>query len=145
MSTNAFSSAGSTISISAGVPATFDTAGFAALTYTLIKEVTDIGTFGKTSGLITHTPINDPTTYKFRGISNPGQLQLKGARVTADAGQTLLVAAAASQASYAFKIVLADATVVYFQGLAMGYQTMLGTAGVITGFDCNVEISGNFA
>lgn len=143
MSTLAFSSAGSTISISAGVPTTFDSTGFAALTYTIIKEVTDIGALGKSFGLITHTPVNDPTTYKLKGISNSGQLSLKGARVTTDAGQTLLLAGLESQAPQAIKITLQNGTNLYVQGLVMDYVTTVGGAGVITSFDSKIELSGN--
>jgi hypothetical protein len=143
MATLAFSSAGSTLSISAGVPATYDAIGFGALTYTVVKEVTEIGTLGKTFGLITHTPVNDPVTYKIKGISNSGTLAVKGARVTSDPGQTIFIAASDSYAPYSIKITLADSTNLYVQGLVMGYQTAVGGAGQITGFDANVELSGN--
>lgn len=143
MATLVFSSAGSTIAISAGVPATYDAAGFGALTYTLIKEVTEIGTLGKTFGLITHSPVSDPVTYKVKGISNSGTLSLKGGRVVSDPGQTLLISAADSYAAHAIKITLADNTILYVQGLVMGYQTVIGGAGVLTTFDSNVELSGN--
>lgn len=143
MATLAFSSAGSSISISAGVPATYDGAGFAALTWTVIAEVVEIGTLGKTFGLITHTPVNNPTTFKLKGISNSGTLALKGARAPSDPGQTILIAASDSQAPYSILITLADTTKLYVQGLVMGYQTAVGGAGSITGFDANVELSGN--
>jgi len=143
MATLAFSSAGSSLSISAGVPATYDAAGFGALTYTVVKEVTEIGTLGKTFGLITHTPVNDPTTYKLKGIANSGNLSVKGARAPSDPGQTIFIAASDSQAPYSILITLADATKMYVQGLVMGYQTAVGGAGSITGFDATVELSGN--
>ena len=143
MSTLAFSSAGSTIAISAGAPATYDAAGFAALSYTVIKEVTDIGALGKSFGLISHTPVNDPTTYKLKGISNSGQLALKGARVTGDAGQTILLSGLESSAPQAIKITLQSGAILYVQGLVMDYVTTVGTAGVITGFDSKIELSGN--
>lgn len=143
MATLAFSSAGSKIYIAAAAPTTYNATGFGALTWIEILEVTDIGAFGATFGLITHTPVNDPTTYKLKGISNSGTLALKGARAPAYPGQMALIAGAKVRAPVSIKIKLADATLVYSTGLVMGYQTMVGGAGVITSFDCNVELSGD--
>ncbi len=46
MTTKAQTVAGTTIGISASLPATYDSTGFAALSYTTIGEVTDIGSLG---------------------------------------------------------------------------------------------------
>lgn len=143
MSTLAFTSAGSKIYISAGVPATIDSAGFGALTYTEIKDVTDLGAVGPKVGNVTHVPVSESVTYKFKTITDNGSMALKGARVTTDAGQTLLIAAVASFATYAFKVVLQNGAIIYFQGLADSYNTTIGTAGVITSFDTNILVSGN--
>lgn len=142
MTTLAFSSAGSKIYISAGVPATIDSTGFAALTYTEIKEVTDIGMIGPEDAVILHNPVGDNTTYKFKGSRNNGSLDLKGARATTDAGQTILIAAEASSAAYALKIVLQNATILYCQALIMSYKTSVGTVSQITSFESKCEVSG---
>jgi hypothetical protein len=143
MTTQAFSSAGSTISISAGVPATYNAAGFAALTYTPIKEVTDIGALGKSVAMVTHVPVDSAVTYKVKTIANSGQLALKGARVATDPGQTILLAAVDSFAPYAVKIVLQNGTIMYAQALVLDYVTTVGNAGVITSFDSKIELSGD--
>jgi len=142
MTTLAFSSIGSTISISAGVPATIDAAGFGALTYTLIKEVTDIGLLGPESSVITFNPVNDQNTYKLKGFRQSGSLDLKGARSTTDAGQTLLIAGEASNAPYAIKIVLQNGSILYAQALIMSYKTSIGSGSQITSFESKCEISG---
>ena len=143
MATLAFSSAGSKVSISAGVPTTFDVTGFSALTYTRVKEVTDIGMIGPESAVILHNPVDENGTYKFKGSRNNGQLALKGARAPSDAGQTLLIAAEAADNPYSFKIELQDGTTIYAQGLVMSHKTSIGGQGQITGFESNVEISGD--
>jgi|TARA_R110000782_G_C14632283_1_gene394574 hypothetical protein len=142
MTTLAFSSAGSKVSLSAGVPATVDSAGFGALTYTEIKELTDIGMIGPESAVITHNPVGDNTTYKLKGSRNSGSLDLKGARAPTDAGQTLLIAAEASTAPYAVKIVLQSGTILYAQVLVMSYKTSIGTVSQITSFESKCEVSG---
>lgn len=143
MATLAFSSAGSTVSISAGIPATYDGTGFGSLTYTRIGEVTDIGALGKSFSLITHVPVDQAFTFKLKGIANSGQLALKGARVTTDAGQIILLAAVNSFAPYAVRITLQNGTNLYCQCLVMDYVTAVGGAGVITAFDSKLELSGD--
>lgn len=142
MSTLAFTSAGSKIYISAGTPATIDAAGFGALSYTLIGDVTDLGAVGPAIASVEHVPVDQGIKYKFKTIVDNGSMALKGARVTTDPGQALLIAAVASYSAYAYKVVLQNGATIYFQGLADSYKTTIGTAGVITSFDSNVLVSG---
>ncbi len=142
MTTLAFSSAGSKVYLSAGVPATIDGAGFAALSYTEIKEVTDIGMIGPDSAVILHNPVGDNTTYKLKGSRNNGSVDLKGARAPTDPGQILLVAAEASNNAYAMKIVLQNATILYSQVLVASYKTGVGGQSQITSFESKCEVSG---
>jgi hypothetical protein len=143
MASQAFSSAGSKFYLSAGVPATITESGFSALTYTVVKEVTEVGTIGPESAVIQHVPLDENTTYKLKGVRNNGTLSLKGGRVPSDPGQTLLIAAEASNAPYSMKIELQDGSMIYAQCLVTSYKTNIGSAGQITGFESNVEISGD--
>ena len=142
MSTLAFTSAGSKIYISAGVPATIDAAGFGALTYTQIGDVSDLGAIGPAYANVEHIPVDTGTKNKFKTILDNGSMALKGARVTTDAGQSLLITAASSYAAYSFKIVLQNGAIIYAQALVDSYKTNIGTAGVITTFDSNLLITG---
>ena len=62
--------AGATIGISATLPATNDAAGYAALTFSLIGEVTDLGEFGREYATVTHNPIASRRTIKRKGSFN---------------------------------------------------------------------------
>lgn len=93
--------------------------------------------------MVTHVPVDQSVTFKFKTITDNGNMAIKGARVTSDAGQTLLIAAVASFATYAFKVVLQNGAIIYFQGLPLSYNTTIGTAGVITSFDTDIAVSGN--
>lgn len=124
----AFATAGSTIALSAGVPATFDGTGYAALTFTVVGEVTDLGEFGREYALITHQPIGNRRTVKKKGSYNDGQLTLQMALDTDDAGQILAKAAALSDNPYAVKITLASGDAYYCQVLVMSFK--VGAAGV---------------
>lgn len=143
MSTLAFTSAGSTVSISAGVPATIDAAGFDALTYTKINDVTEIGVIGTNFAIAEHIPVDQGVKFKYKTINDNGNVTLKGARVTTDPGQTLLNNASQSYSAYALKIVLQNNAIIYGQVLVQSYQTNIGGAGQITGFDSTCAISGN--
>lgn len=126
----AFATAGSTIALSAGVPATFDGSGYAALTYTVLGEVTDLGEFGREYALITHNPIGNRGTVKKKGSFNEGQMTLQLALDTDDAGQILAKAAALSDNPYAVKITLAQGDVYYVRVLVMSFK--IGAGGVDT-------------
>jgi hypothetical protein len=143
MPTLAFSSVGSTLSISAGVPATFDAAGFGALSYTVIKELTDIGMIGGDTSIINHNPVNENTTYKLKGSRDPGQLAIKGAYAPTDPGQILVKAADASNAFYALKMVLQNGTIFYTQALITGFKVGVGGQSQITGMEVNAALSGS--
>ncbi|MGZ8888054.1 MAG: hypothetical protein ACXW1D_00695 [Halobacteriota archaeon] len=143
MATLAFSSVGSKVFISAGVPATDNVAGFGALTYTEIKELTDIGMIGPESTVILHNPVRENVTYKLKGSRNNGALDLKGARAPTDPGQALLIAAENATAPYAIKVELQNGTILYAQCLVMSYKTSIGGQSQITSFEAKAEISGS--
>lgn len=142
MATLAFSSAGSKLSISAGIPATYNEAGFSALTYTLVNEITSIGAIGPESAVITHQPVSENVTYKLRGSRDNGSLAISGARAPGDPGQALLIAGESSNDPVAIKIELQDGTLIYCQAMVLSYKTNIGGQGQITGFESNVAISG---
>lgn len=137
-----FTSAGTTVYISAGVPATINQAGFDALTYTKISEVTDVGSIGPSVAIVEHVPVDTGIKLKLKTIKDNGSVALKGARQTSDAGQTLLVNAVGVYAPYALKLVLQNGTIIYSQVLVSSYKTNVGTAGVVTTFDSELAVSG---
>lgn len=141
MTSLAKTSAGTTMSVSASLPATYDAAGFGALSYTAIAEVTDMGQVGKVYTKVTHNPVADRKTYKFRGSYDNGTIALKMARAFSDGGQTLLVAAAASDTAYSYKIQLqGSGTILYFTALALSLVTVVSTVNTITAADMNLEL-----
>lgn len=145
MSTKAQTVAGSVLSVSAALPATYDNAGFSALSYSPVAEVTDIGTFGKDFTLVTHNPIGDRKTYKFRGSYNNGTLDLKLAKITVlntDAGQAALTTALNDpfDKSVSLRIALQDGSKQYFTGKVMSFTTSIGSVNSILAGECKIEI-----
>lgn len=133
-------SAGTTIALSAAAPATYDQAGFDALTYTTIGEAIDLGSFGKEFNLVTYNPLGDRKTRKFKGSYNNGSVSVTLAQDDTDAGQVLAIAAADSDSNYSFKVTLQNGDIRYFVAKVMSYTTDVGTVDDITGATLNIEI-----
>lgn len=133
--------AGSALAISAATPATFDVAGYAALTYTEIGQIEKIGSLGATFEKVEFKPLKGPVQ-KHKGSVNYGALQPSLAHDEADAGQTLLRTAAANATStlYSFKVTLADGARRFFQGRVFGYPETIDGADSILMAMPSVEI-----
>ncbi len=138
--TEAFTSAGSTISIINASPATFDAAGYAAQGHTLIGEVVDIPEFGKEYALVTHNPLGNRRTRKKKGSYNNGSFTLNLARAPGDAGQVIALAALALDTGSSFKVILQDGTKLFFMALVMSMKTSIGTVDQITAASVTLEI-----
>lgn len=146
MTTIAQTVAGTVLKISAALPATYDAAGFAALSYTTVSETTDLGSVGKVYDLVDHRPTNDRKKYKFKGGYDNGSMQLKLARATlatgfTDAGQTILQAASNSDADYSFKMTFQDNSDFYFTAKVMEFQTEIGSLNNILGLSAKLELT----
>lgn len=137
-------SAGSTLSIATGSPATYDAAGFTALTYVIVGEVTDIGEVtNREYAVVNHMPVGSRTVKKFKGSYQTGTLQIQMARDSSNAGQTALRAALVSDADYSFKVTLQDLSKIHFVGKVTAFKTSVGSVDQITGANCTVELSGD--
>jgi hypothetical protein len=137
---NVTTSAGTTIAISATQPATYNQIGFAALTFTNIGEVTNLGEFGRVYEQVTHQPLGDRRTVKRKGSFNDGALSLQIGRDEADAGQALLLTALDDDNSQAFEVTYQDGTIKYFTAQVMSFTDVVNDANTITGHNCQVEI-----
>lgn len=135
-------SAGTTLGLSASLPATFNEAGFDALTFTEIGEITDIGgDIGRSYNLVTHNPLGSRATVKKKGSYNSGSITVQLAVDEDDAGQTLAKAARDSDANYAVAITLQDGSIKYFEGIVMSYALNVGGVDTITNATMTIEIT----
>jgi hypothetical protein len=134
-------SAGSTIAISASQPATYDQAGYAALSYFDIGEVTDLGEFGRDYALVTHNPIATRATVKRKGSFNEGTMDMKVGLDTDDSGQIVAKAASESDNDYSFKVTLQSGDVYYFQAQVMSYKINVGSVDNITSASIKLELT----
>lgn len=135
------STAGTTLKISASTPATFDTAGYGALTYTNIGEITNLGEFGREYSLITHNPVGNRGTVKRKGSFNEGAMALQLGLDKNDAGQLLAKSASVSDDDYSFEITTQDGGKYYFQAQVMSFKIGLGEVNSIMSASINLEIT----
>ena len=140
MASKAMTSAGTTIGISAALPATYDQATLAALTYTEIGEVSDLGEFGREYNVVKFNPLKDRRTVKRKGSFDDGTVQVQLAKAATDAGQILLKSAVNSDASHSVKIVLQDGTTFYFTAQVSSSTVNVGNVDQITSSTFKLEI-----
>ena len=114
--------AGTKIGISASQPATFNAAGYGALTFSNIGEITDGGSHGKTFAEVTHNPIDTRGTQKFKGSYNLGSKTLQLAIDDHDPGQIVVKAALESDNDYSFEVEYQDGSIDYFQAKVMSFD-----------------------
>ncbi len=138
-------SAGTTLKISAATPATFDAAGYNALTFTNVAEITDLGEFGREYALVTHNPIGSRGTVKKKGSFNEGTMALKLGLDTDDAGQILMKAASLSDNDYSFLITSQNGDKYYFQAQVMNFKVGLSTVDAVTSASVNLELTSSSA
>jgi hypothetical protein len=85
-------SVGYTLSVSLGAPATYNAAGFAAKSWTVVTDVETIPDFGGTAQVPEFTPLANGVVDKAKGSINYGDFTAPLRRRIADTGQDLLQA-----------------------------------------------------
>ena len=137
--------AGTTIAVSASAPATYDSSGYGALSFTTVGEVTNLGSFGREYTLVTHNPIGTRATQKYKGSYNEGQIAMEVGLDTDDAGQDLLATASASDSNYSFKVTAQNGDVYYFIAKVMSFKRNFGGVDQITSATITLEITSSSA
>lgn len=125
--------AGSKISISSVLPATYNDAGYNALTWQDVGEVTDLGDgLGRTYNIVNHNPVATRLTQKLKGSYDPGTLTIQYGRDFSDQGQTQFKNASVSDNPYAFKITLQNGKKLCFTALVTTFSYTLSGVDTIT-------------
>ena len=137
-------STGVSFSVVAETPATPDVAGFEALTFVEVGEVTDVPEYGASASVVEHMPLATGVVEKYKGFINFGSMSVSLGRDVDDAGQALLKAAvtgAGKNVEHSFKIGFPDGSSEYATGKVFSYTTNPGSANSIVGSTANIEIN----
>lgn len=144
MANDIFSSVGTLISVADAAPATYDSTGFAALTFSLVGEASEIPAFGQEAALATHTPLATGVQNKRRGSVNFGSVAIPMALSDSDAGQAILRTAGLSNpgtdAQVSFKVTLPNTDVIYGTAQVMSFKTNIGNADAIAMAEVTLEL-----
>jgi hypothetical protein len=132
--------AGSTLALSATLPATYDATGYNALSWTVVGEVTDLGEAGKAFNTVNHSPVGSRRIIKLKGSFNNGSLQFQFGRDFSDAGQTAFLTALGVDTAYSFRMVLQNGKKLYFTGLVMDFKYKVGSVDQVTAASSTVEL-----
>lgn len=135
---------GTVVSIVASEPATYDSAGFAALTFITVGEVLSIGEFGGSATVATFTPLNSGTVNKRKGSIDYGTATMSIADDESDAGQILLKAGfdgAARNTIHSIKIENDNGDVAYFVALVTSFSTVTNDANTVITVNCNLDLT----
>lgn len=133
--------AGVLISVSVATPATFDAAGYAALTYTNIGEITDGGSHGRVYAVVSHKPIGNRAEQKFKGSFNEGQKTIQVGIDDDEPGQLIVKAGVKSDANYSFKVTYQGGSVDYFQAKVMSFVKATGSVDSIRSGTIMLELT----
>lgn len=134
-------SAGATLAVSTTAPASFNSAGYGALTFTTVGEIDNLGEFGRVYELITRKPLASRGTVKAKGSYDEGDLNLQLALDNADAGQDLLRTAVNSDDPVSCKVTLQGGDIYYFQAVVMSFRLNVGTSSQFTNATCQLAIT----
>lgn len=133
------SGSGSKLYISSTLPATYNKAGYTALTWVLVGEVTNVGEYGREYDLIDHAPIDTRQIVQIKGNYREGSLPLTFGSTPTDAGQIIINTASKSDNNYSFKVERTDGDIDAFTGKVTSYKPNV-QGGAILSVSSNVSI-----
>lgn len=117
--TDVSAATGTTLGVSAALPATYDSIGYDALTFTDLGEIIDIGEIAKAFNVINHQTVGRAYPQKKKDTFDIANVSLTLGRVSTDAGQVLLQTALDADVSYAFEVVYPSGDTVAFTALVI--------------------------
>lgn len=134
--------AGTVISVSAEIPATFDATGYAALPWTVVGNVENTPERGREYVVTNFNPIATRATQKFKGSYDEQDTTLSIAYDPADGGMVILKSGLNLDANYAFKIVDQGGDVTeYFSAQITGIKRTGGDVNAMRMVDVMLAIS----
>lgn len=137
--------AGASFAVCATLPATHNAAGFNALPFAEVGELTNLPEFGRKYALITHKPIKTRATQKRKGSYDEGQLPLELALDEDDAGQQIMMAASESDEVHAFRVTMQNGDKYFMLGMVMDWTIGGGDVDQVTSAKSTVELTSNSA
>jgi hypothetical protein len=137
-------STGITFGVVKGGPATHDEAGFGALVFVNVGEVTDLPEYGPTTSTVTHEPLATGVTQKEKGFIDYGSTSVALGHDITDAGQVILSAGVDGDGQFdehSFSVTDSDGDIDYYTGKIFSYTRNPGSANSIISSTVAIEIN----
>tara|TARA_R110002020_G_scaffold62613_3_gene167360 strand:+ start:3826 stop:4278 length:453 start_codon:yes stop_codon:yes gene_type:complete len=138
------SSVGTVMAVDNAAPASYDSTGFASLSWVDVGQLSDLPSFGSEASLASHTPLKTGIVAKRRGSLNFGSVTLTLALDASDAGaavlETLADSPAGSDAQVSVRVTLVGGAIQYYTAQVMSFKANVGNADAITMAECTLEI-----
>ena len=134
---------GTTYSVSAAPPATYDQAGFELLTFTTVAEVISIPSVGPVYEQVDHKALDRRNVVKRKGSVDNGSTDMGLGWSPTDAGQALLIAGANGaneDVLYSHKIEYPTGDIKYFTSQIFSYTTEVAGTDSIIGSTVSISI-----
>lgn len=125
---SAKSDIGAKLEFASGAPATFDAAGYGAMSWTKVSHIVSLPEIGTSDATIAAPDIETGYTQTLKGASTgkAGTVTMRD-EADSDAGQAAVQAAAATTAEQSFKISYANGVVLYLTGPVMNWMRLAAT------------------
>ena len=122
-------------------PTTWDGAGYAALSYDEVGEVTDAGTLSAEYNITEHNTVNERDIKKLKGSRDNGAQDYTLGFDDLDAGQITMQTARDSDSDYHIKIALKSGGFFYYSGLVTKFNIVFGAADDVVGAETSIVIN----
>lgn len=138
------------ISTTNAAPATFDSTGYAALTYSAVCPLESLGSFGTSYDAVTFDDICTGVRQKIKGINDNGDLEVVFGYDDTNAGQGYIETAANDEGvdDWHFKVTLpnkqnssGDDAIMYFSGKVMSNVVAAGGANDVVKRNVTIAIT----
>lgn len=134
--------AGTTVGASATLPASHDSTGFEALTFTTVGYIGDIPPLDGTYDVATFDSLSDAEENKLSDIFRAGGGTMQMALDEDDTGQGVMETAAATGATVALAFTLNSGTVYYRNAIVKSFMPTNITVGGIVRADAELDFTG---
>lgn len=135
---NPFVNNGNTFYICAKLPATYDSAGYAALTWTKIRGIRSTGELGDQFYTIDSNAIGGIRHNKKTGTA-ANSVPIELIKID-DAGQSMLKTLTGLTSSYSFKCLTMDGTAYYFTAACISRKANVGKGASIADIKATLEL-----
>lgn len=125
-------SVGAAIAVSATLPTTFDSTGFAALTYTKLGKLNGYPDLDGTRDIATFDNLETGEEEKFGDVFRAGNSTFNVGLDPVDAGQIIVEAAKDANTKLAMEFTLKDGTIYYRQAIVTSFRPAgIGTGNIV--------------